>query len=96
MAKTASLKIDDKEYPLPVMEGTEGEKAIDTRTLHAQEAIDILENEFDGRVFRSRIKRTVRVAEAPVEGMSLLKYEPEGAAAQSYRDLAQEVMADVQ
>ena len=69
---------------------------VDTRTLHAQEAIDILENEFDGRVFRSRIKRTVRVAEAPVEGMSLLKYEPEGAAAQSYRDLAQEVMADVQ
>ncbi|MEI6465114.1 MAG: citrate synthase [Verrucomicrobiota bacterium] len=35
MAKTASLKIDDKEYPLPVMEGTEGEKAIDTRTLRA-------------------------------------------------------------
>jgi citrate synthase len=35
MAKTASLKIDDKEYLLPVMEGTEGEKAIDTRTLRA-------------------------------------------------------------
>ncbi|MBL9201552.1 MAG: citrate synthase [Opitutaceae bacterium] len=33
MAKTAVLKIDDKEYPLPVMEGTEGEKAIDTRQL---------------------------------------------------------------
>src|SRR5262245_54514402 len=33
MAKTASLKVDDKEYPLPVMEGTEGEKAIDTRAL---------------------------------------------------------------
>lgn len=69
---------------------------VDTRTLHAQEAIDILENEFNGRVFRSRIKRTVRIAEAPVEGMSLLKYEPKGAAAQSYRELAQEVMADVQ
>jgi len=35
MAKTASLKLDDKEYPLPIMEGTEGEKAIDTRTLRA-------------------------------------------------------------
>jgi citrate synthase len=35
MAKTASLKIDDKEYPLPVIEGTEGEKAIDTRTLRS-------------------------------------------------------------
>ena len=35
MAKTASLRIDDKEYPLPVMEGTEGEKAVDTRQLRA-------------------------------------------------------------
>jgi citrate synthase len=36
MATTASLKIDDKEYPLPVMVGTEGEKAIDVRNLRAQ------------------------------------------------------------
>jgi citrate synthase len=35
MAKTATLKIDEKEYPLPVMEGTEGEKAIDTRQLRS-------------------------------------------------------------
>jgi citrate synthase len=35
MPTTASLKIDDKEYPLPVMIGSEGEKAIDTRALRA-------------------------------------------------------------
>jgi citrate synthase len=35
MAKTASLKLDDKEYPLPVIEGPEGEKANDTRTMRA-------------------------------------------------------------
>ncbi len=35
MPNTASLKLDDKEYPLPVMVGTEGEKAIDTRKLRA-------------------------------------------------------------
>jgi citrate synthase len=35
MATTAVLRIDDKEYPLPVMVGTEGEKAVDTRTLRA-------------------------------------------------------------
>jgi citrate synthase len=33
MPTTASLKIDDKEYPLPVMVGSEGEKAVDTRAL---------------------------------------------------------------
>ncbi|HVS51382.1 MAG TPA: citrate synthase [Opitutaceae bacterium] len=31
----ALLKLDDKEYPLPILEGSEGEKAIDTRTLRA-------------------------------------------------------------
>ena len=35
MAKTAQLKLDDKDYVLPVMIGTEGEKAIDTRKLRA-------------------------------------------------------------
>ena len=33
MPTTATLKIDDKEYPLPVMVGSEGEKAVDTRAL---------------------------------------------------------------
>ncbi len=36
MATTAQLKLDDKEYVLPVMVGTEGEKAIDTRKLRAE------------------------------------------------------------
>jgi chromosome partitioning protein len=44
-------------------------------------------------VFASRIRKTVRFAEAPVKGMSVLKYEPDGVAAQSYRQLAQEVLA---
>ena len=35
MATTATLKLDDKEYPLPILIGTEGEKAIDTRKLRA-------------------------------------------------------------
>ena len=35
MAKTAQLKLDDKDYTFPVITGTEGERAIDTRTLRA-------------------------------------------------------------
>ena len=35
MATTAQLKLGDKDYVLPVMVGTEGEKAIDTRKLRA-------------------------------------------------------------
>jgi citrate synthase len=33
MATNASLKLGDKEYPLPVIQGTEGENAVDTRQL---------------------------------------------------------------
>ena len=35
MGTTATLKLDDKEYPLPILVGAEGEKAIDTRKLRA-------------------------------------------------------------
>ena len=33
MPNDASIKIDGKEYPYPVMIGSEGEKAIDVRNL---------------------------------------------------------------
>jgi chromosome partitioning protein len=67
---------------------------VDTRTVHAKEAIEILEENFGDRVFATRIKKTIRFAEAPVKGTSVLKYDPDGAAAQSYRELAKEVLAD--
>jgi citrate synthase len=35
MPHSASLKLDDKEYPLSVLVGSEGEKALDTRKLRA-------------------------------------------------------------
>jgi chromosome partitioning protein len=66
---------------------------MDSRTVHAKEAVEILEENFGERVFASRIKKTIRFAEAPVKGMSVLKYDPDGMAAQSYRDLAKEVLA---
>jgi chromosome partitioning protein len=67
---------------------------VDTRTVHAKEAIEILEENFGERVFSSRIRKTIRFAEAPVKGVSVLKYEPDGVAAQSYRALAEEVLAN--
>ena len=66
---------------------------VDTRTVHAKEALEILEENFGDRVFASRIRKTIRFAEAPVKGMSVLKYDPDGMAAESYRRLAKEVLA---
>jgi chromosome partitioning protein len=64
----------------------------DGRTLHAKEAVEMLQENFGDLVFNTRIKKTVRYAEAPVQGSSVLKYDPHGPAAAAYRDLAKEVL----
>jgi chromosome partitioning protein len=67
---------------------------LDSRTVHAKEAVEILEENFGDLVFKSRIKKAIKFAEAPVKGASVLKYDPQGNAAGYYRDLAKEVLAD--
>jgi chromosome partitioning protein len=64
----------------------------DRRTLHSREAVEILEESFGDLVFKTRIRKTVRYAEAPVKGQSVLAYDPSGTAAEGYRDLAKEVL----
>ena len=64
----------------------------DSRTLHSREAVEILQENFGELVFDTKIRKTVRYAEAPVKGTSVLKYDPTGSAAQAYRDLAKEVL----
>jgi chromosome partitioning protein len=64
----------------------------DSRTLHAREAVSILEENFGDLVFKSRIRKAVKFAEAPVRGASVLKYDPESRAASYYRNLAEEVL----
>src|SRR3954471_8586518 len=64
----------------------------DKRLLHSREAVDILMENFGELVLNTRIRKTVRYAEAPVKGQSVLKYDPTGEAASMYRDLAKEVL----
>ena len=64
----------------------------DSRTLHSREALEILQENFGDLVFKTRIRKTIRYAEAPVKGTSVLKYDPSGSAAEAYRDLAKEVL----
>jgi chromosome partitioning protein len=64
----------------------------DKRVLHSREAVEILQENFGDLVFKTRIRKTIRYAEAPVKGLSVLKYDPTGAAAEAYRDLAKEVL----
>jgi chromosome partitioning protein len=64
----------------------------DRRTLHSREAVEILRENFGELVFNTKIRKTVRYAEAPVKGQSVLAYDPRSEAAAMYRDLAKEVL----
>jgi chromosome partitioning protein len=64
----------------------------DRRLLHSREAIEILKESFGPLVYETKIRKTIRYAEAPVKGQSVLAYDPSGEAAMLYRDLAKEVL----
>ena len=64
----------------------------DGRTIHSREALELLESNYGDRIMRTQIRKTIKFAEAPVQGESVLKYDKSGKAANMYRELAQEVL----
>ena len=64
----------------------------DRRLTHSREADEILRENFGDLVYATRIRKTIRFAEAPVKGTSVLAYDPNGEGAALYRDLAKEVL----
>ena len=70
---------------------------LDNRLLHAKEALDLLEHNFGDLVFKTRVRKTVRLAEAPVirRLRPLLRLRRRGRP-QAYRELAQEVLRDAE
>ena len=64
----------------------------DARTIHGREAIEILKETFGDRVFETVVRKTIKFAEAPVQGRSIIAYDPEGDAADTYRKLAKELL----
>jgi chromosome partitioning protein len=64
----------------------------DARTHHGKESIEVLRENFGDLVFETVVRKTIKFAEAPVTGASVLKYDPKGTGAESYRALAREVL----
>jgi len=64
----------------------------DSRTIHGKEAVEVLRSSFGDLVFKTTIGKTIKFAEAPVKGESVLKYAPDSHAAEAYRLLAREVL----
>jgi chromosome partitioning protein len=65
----------------------------DARTVHGREVLGRVEDAFGDRVFQTVIGKTIRFAEAPVAGESILTYAADSPGAAAYRELAKEVMA---
>jgi len=64
----------------------------DGRTIHAREAVELLKSNFGNLVYNTVVRKTIKFAEAPVQGSSVLRYAPSSEAADSYRALAREVI----
>lgn len=64
----------------------------DKRTRLSTEVMNELYKFFPNNIFRSVIPRSVRLAEAPSFGKSILHYEPKGKGSKAYERLAREVL----
>ncbi len=65
----------------------------DARTVHGREVLGRVEEAFGDQVFRTVVSKTIRFAEAPVAGESILTYAGDSPGAAAYRGLAEEVLA---
>jgi chromosome partitioning protein len=64
----------------------------DARTNLSQEVVKSVKDHLSDKVFNTIIPRSVRLGEAPSHGKSIIDYDPSGAGAQSYRQLAREFL----
>jgi chromosome partitioning protein len=63
----------------------------DGRTIHDREIFEEIARVGGDQVFQTFIKRTIKIADAAVEGEPIVRYATDSEAAQAYRALAQEI-----
>ena len=63
----------------------------ETRTLLSRQVEQQMRDFFGELVFKTVIHRTVRLAEAPSAGISVLTYAPESRGTEDYMNLAREI-----
>lgn len=65
---------------------------LDNRYALSKEVIEAVKESFGTRFFNTRIRRNVRLSEAPGHGQTIFEYDPGSAGAEDYVLLAQEVL----
>jgi chromosome partitioning protein len=66
----------------------------DSRTNLSNQVVDNVKENIDAVVYKTVIPRNIRLAEAPSHGLPINLYDPKSAGAESYRQLAQEVISN--
>ena len=64
----------------------------DTRTTLTKQVEQEVIDFFGDKVFDVRVPRSVKIAEAPSYGQSVIAYDPRGKGSEAYNDLAEEVI----
>lgn len=65
----------------------------DSRTNLSSDVVDTVKENLDAYVYQTIIPRNVRLAEAPSHGLPINLYDSKSAGAESYRNLAKEIIA---
>jgi chromosome partitioning protein len=84
-------KVSARINPTLVMDGLLA-TMYDSRTLHSREVLTRVLDRFGDTVFHTVISRTVRFPDATVAGEPITSFDPASTGANSYRDLAREVL----
>lgn len=64
----------------------------DARTNLSSDVVDTVKNNLNATVYQTIIPRNVRLAEAPSHGLPINLYDPKSTGAESYRNLAKEII----
>ncbi|WP_246060931.1 ParA family protein [Nocardioides dongxiaopingii] len=92
LLKTTIDKVRERLNPDLEIDGVLG-TMFDGRTLHSREVMERLVQAWGDTVFHTVIRRTVKFSDATVAGEPITSYASSSAGAESYRQLAREVLA---
>ncbi|CUR59010.1 Conserved hypothetical protein, ParA family [metagenome] len=91
LLKTTIDKVQERLNPKLVVDGVLG-TMFDGRTLHSREVMERLVQAWGDTVFHTVIRRTVKFSDSTVVGEPITTYASSSAGADSYRQLAREVL----
>ncbi|WP_257866268.1 ParA family protein [Nocardioides marmotae] len=92
LLKTTIDKVKERLNPGLEIDGVLG-TMFDGRTLHSREVMERLVQAWGDKVFHTVIRRTVKFSDSTVAGEPITTYASSSAGADSYRQLAKEVLA---